>query len=200
MPLSGRSGRRLVGPGGPMRHFSTAMIGLSLLLILSACGPKAVEHVYPAWGFAVSFPNPPKETETPASPDGSQPHNFLAEDGVGGHDFAAAVSDISNTDKTTEQILDDVPPAVAASLGGTVGTTTYVSTALPSGPVTGHEVRVVKDGKTIMVMRVFVANGRLYQVGGSSLLGPDDATTKQFLDSFRLIGGAAPGAPATNAR
>ena len=50
---------------------------------------------YPAWGFAASFPGPPKETDHPASDDGAKAHTVLVETVTGGHDFIVTVSDAS---------------------------------------------------------------------------------------------------------
>lgn len=175
------------------RHLAAA----GLVLGLAACQPPLKEYAYPAWGFAASFPASPKVTDQPASADGTSPHSLIVETTVAGRDFAATAADASASDKTPDQILADAPPLVAKGLGGEVTSTTYVAT----GGVTGREVRFSKDGKPFMVMREYVAQGHLYEIGATSILSLDDPAVKAFLNSFKLIpvSPAANAAPAANA-
>ena len=164
-----------------MRFLAAAALGLALLG-LGACTPPMKEYAYPAWGFAAAFQSDPVVTDEPASADGSRPHTLLVEASSGGRDFAVTATDASQASNSPDEMLSQAPQLVANSMGGTVDTTTYVAT----GAVVGREVRINKAGKPMMVLRVFVSNGRLYQVGAASVLGLGDPAVKTFLDSFRL--------------
>jgi hypothetical protein len=155
------------------------------LLALSACAPPPLkEYAYPAWGFAASFPGQPAATDTPTSADGVHPHTLQLESKVGGHDFVVAATDASASTKSDDEILSEVPAAIAQGIGGTVTSTTYVAT----GQVVGREVLIDKPGQQTMRMRIYVSGKRLYQVGAQSMLGPQDPEIVEFLDSFHLLG------------
>jgi hypothetical protein len=169
----------------------TLAAAFALILSLGACSPPATVYSYPAWGFAASFPDVPKVTDTPAPADGSQGHTFLVESSVSGRDFAVTVADASQSPNPPDKILDDARDLVGTAMGADAKTQAYVA----MGQVTGREIRYSKGGKPLLVMREFVTNQKLYEVGGASILGLDDPSLKSFLDSFKFI----PVAPATNA-
>jgi hypothetical protein len=149
---------------------------------LWGCAPKApwTEATYPAWGFAVSFPAAPKIGDHPATAENNQVHSFSAESRYGGVYLAAIVMDASHTDKGADQIMSEVGQAMAK--GGTL-TQTYTAT----GKVMGREIRIEKPGEVAIRMRLFVANRRLYEIGGQSPLGAKDERITRFMDSFRLL-------------
>jgi hypothetical protein len=149
-----------------------------------ACAPPAKEYAYPGWGFAVSFRAPPKETDYPASPDGTKRHTFLVEAAVAGGDELVSVVDGTGSPKSEDQALDDAPQALAAYVGGTLGPITYAA----SGKVMGREFLLTRPGRPTSRVRVFVAKQHLYELIAQSALGPDDPETTTFLDSFRLLG------------
>lgn len=174
-------------------------IGLAamLALALAACNvPPSTEYTYPAWAFAVSFSAPPKVAEALATAD--QLHHVVVESNDAGRDFAVYAGDGLQQGTT----IDGPGPAAAAhamatAMGGDVGAMTYASTA---AGVLGREFAITKNGKPFATVRIYIANGRFYEVGGQSVLGPDDPAVKAFLDSFRIIPGPpAPPAPAGNA-
>jgi hypothetical protein len=166
-----------------MRLAATAVLA-TIVLALSACAappPPWKEYVYPAWGFAASFRTPPKETDNAASADGSRLRSMLLETTVDGHDYVVAVSDASAATKSDDDILRQLPQALAQ--GGKVSTPTYAAT----GSVIGREVIVNPPGQRAHRVRMFMANKRLYQVAGSSVRGTSDPDITHFLDSFRLL-------------
>ena len=179
-----------------MRKSFVIALAPLLALALAACSaPPPTEYTYPAWGFAVSFWSPPKVTEEPVTAD--QLHHALVESDQAGRTFAVYAADGLQPGTT----IDGPGPAAAAhamatAMGGDVGPMTYTSTA---AGVIGHEFAITKNGKPYATVRIFVVNGRFYEVGGQSLLGPDDPTVKTFLGSFRILPGpAAPPAPASD--
>jgi hypothetical protein len=156
------------------------------VLAASACAspPPFKEYTYPAWGFAVSFRGPPKETDYPASADGSKAHTFLVESSLAGRDDLVNVIDGSGSSKSEDQALSDAPAGLARFVGGTLGPITYAAI----GKVVGREFLLNRPGRPAARVRVFVANRRLYQIIAQSSLGPDDPEAMSFLASFRLLG------------
>jgi hypothetical protein len=167
-----------------MRLVAVAVLGLALVG-LAACSPPPKEYAYPAWGFAASFSEKPQETDQPAPADGANARTFLAETNSGGHDLVVSVTDAAEAANSADEILSKTPQLIADKLGGEVSKTTYFATG-DQGQVMGREVEITKGGKPAMLLRIFVANGRIYQIAGTSLLGFDDPVVKRFLDSFRL--------------
>jgi hypothetical protein len=190
-----------------MRPTTLAMVALAGLALAACSKPKPKEYDYPAWNFGASFEGAPKVTDTPASKDGTSPHNLLVESNVGGHDFSVNVTDASSASTTPDEMLNATPDALAKGMGIDVGATTYAAT----GTVMGREVRFDKEGKPVMLMRVFVAGNYLYEISANSTKGVTDPASKAFLTSFHLItppppptsgfdpGGASVAAPTTNA-
>ena len=156
-----------------------------VVLAASACKspPPLKEYVYPSWGFAVSFRAPPKETDYPASADGTSAHTFLVESSLAGRDVLVNVIDGSGSPKSDDQALSDAPAALARYVGGTLGPLTYAAT----GKVMGREFLLNRPGRPAARVRVFVANKHLYEIIAQSALGPDDPETSDFLASFRLL-------------
>ncbi len=165
----------------------TALLFGSCLLVQAACTkpPALTEHVYPAWGFAAAFRDPPKETDMPASADGTQRHTFLVESAAADRDNLVVVIDGSGSSKSDDQALADAPATLASSAGGTLGPITYVAT----GAVVGREFSITRPGKPASRVRVFVARQHLYEVIAGPDHGPDDPEITRFLDSFRLTAG-----------
>ncbi|MBV9995478.1 MAG: hypothetical protein JO127_09710 [Caulobacteraceae bacterium] len=167
-----------------MRKVAALASAISCLVAFACAPPPALrEYAYPAWGFAASFRAPPKETDTPASPDGKSAHTFLVEGGAGGRDNLVYVIDGSSSTKSDDQALTDAPGALAKSVGGTLGPITYAS----SGTVMGREFLLNRHGRPASKVRIFVAGKHLYEVISQSPLGPDDSETAEFLASFRLL-------------
>jgi hypothetical protein len=170
--------------GVQMRAVTTLLFAVSLAA-LCACAqpPPFKEYSYPAWGFAVSFRGPPKETDTPAAADGSTNHAFLTESVLAGRDDLVNVIDGSGSTKTEDQALADAPAVLAKSVNGTMGPMTYAA----SGNVTGREFLLTRQGRPVAKVRIFVHNKHLYELISESSLGPDDPEVASFLDSFRLL-------------
>jgi hypothetical protein len=155
-------------------------------LALAGCAvPPLKEYAYPAWGFAVSFRNPPVVTDTPGSADGTAAHTFLVESNAAGRDFLVLVIDGSRSTKSDDEALNDAPANLAKSVNGQLGPITYAAV----GAVTGREFILNRAGRPAGKVRIFVANKRLYEIIGQSSLGPDESEVGEFFDSFRLTGG-----------
>ena len=169
-----------------MRRLAAAAIVLAALAALAACkAPPMKEYVYPKWGFAASFWAPPEVTETPPAP--GRPHGLELESKEAGRDFVVSVGEGVKPGIT----IDDMGPAyarkAAQAMGAEVGPETYASTG---EGVLGREYLLKKNGQPYFTIRSFLANGRFYEIGAQSPLGPDDPAVKYFLDTFRIT--AAP--------
>jgi hypothetical protein len=174
-----------------MRRFATAVVGIALAAV-AACSPppKPQAYVNSAWGFGATFPAPPKITETQAS--ATEAHSLLVEANTDGRDFAVNVLDATGAEGAPSEILDRAQQVLAQSQQLDVGKTGSVM----MGDITGREVRFDKDGSPVMLARLFMINGRLYEVNANSAKGPTDPAVKAFLDSFHLVatGDAPPNA------
>ena len=155
------------------------------LLALSACAqpPALKEYAYPAWGFAVSFREAPKATDSPASADGTSAHTLTIESTLAGRDNVVNVIDGTGSTRSDDQVLSDAPAILAQSAKATLGPVTYVAT----GKIVGREFRLERPGQPAARASIFVTNKHLYELISASSLGPDDPETAAFLDSFRLL-------------
>jgi hypothetical protein len=165
---------------------SVVILGhLMALLALAGCRapPPFAEYSYPAWGFAVSFREPPKVTDYAPSADGKRRHTFLVESLLAGRDDLVNVVDGIGSPKSDDEVLASAPAALASYVGGTAGPVTYSAT----GSVIGREFLLSRPGKPTSRVRIFVASQHLYEVISQSALGPDDPEVTSFLASFRLL-------------
>ncbi len=165
-----------------MRIITAATLAVSLLG-LTACAKPWKESTYPTWGFAASFRVPPTVKDTPPSAKEGTPHMFQVEAVQDGRDLVVAVSDTTNTDKTDQQILTDIPQAMVQSADGTVKAHSNVTL----GKVVGRELTIDRGNNPTERARVFVANKKVYQVITQSPQGSDDPEALKFLNSFRLL-------------
>ena len=163
-----------------MRIITAAALAF-LLLGLTACTKPLKEYSYPAWGFAVSFREPPMVTDTPAAADGTA-HTFQVRTVSNDRVLVVTVTDATGSDKTDDQLLSEVPQAAIVSSGGTVAG----HAAVKAGNVAGREVTIDRGAQPTERLRVFVANKKVYQVIARS--SPDDKEVTAFMDSFRLLG------------
>jgi hypothetical protein len=181
-----------------MRH-RLSLIPALMVLALAACGPppspRLVERAYPAWGYKASFPATPQETASAGAPDGSAPPSLMVEASGPKRDFGVWSGDVSRSRQTLDELAGNGSEHVAKAMGGTLGVRSYAATA---EAVDGYEYPLMKQGKWYGVMRVFLANGRFYEVIAESVYGEDDPSVKDFLGSFHIIG-APPTAPPANA-
>ena len=180
-----------------MRKLASGLAAAALTA-LAACGgaqtPTPTPYANPDWGFGATFPGKPTVTETQAS--ATSAHSLLVEANVGGDDFAINVIDASTAEGMPSEILDRAQKVLADSQQLDVG----ANNPVPLGAITGREVRFDKDGKPVMLSRLFMINGELYEVNATSQKGVTDPSVKAFLDSFHLVAGPTPPAtPAANA-
>jgi hypothetical protein len=153
-------------------------------LTLAACAPpQAKEYDYPAWGFGVSFQAPPKETDTPASADGSTPRKMVLESNAYGLDFAIQAMDISQVSVIPDQVISNALENEAANLNGTMASQNDVSTA--GNP--GIQGTINRTGQPPMVMRAYVIGSTLYTLAIVSARGASDPAVQAYLNSFHAI-------------
>lgn len=164
-----------------MRTALIAACGLALLA-LTACSPAPKPYENAAWGFGASFRGPVKATDTPAA--NGNPASFQAESTAGGRQYVIAVTDTSLAGKTADQILAEAPQATADASGGALQPPTNVM----AGKVAGREFVIKHKDAPTERDRVFVSNGRLYQLTTQSPHGEADSETTEFLTSFHLTG------------
>jgi hypothetical protein len=163
-----------------MRIARIAPIGL-LSLALAACGgPGPKPYTNAAWGFGVTFQGDPKVTETAATP--GNPKSFSAEAKAGGRDYVVSVTDATVSGKTPDQLLAQAPQATADGEGGTL----LPPTAVSVGGVSGREFVINRPNLPVERDRIFVSNGRFYQLVTQSPYGPKDSETTKFFDSFHF--------------
>jgi hypothetical protein len=183
-----------------MRTVAAGFAALALAA-LAACGsptPTATPYTNADWGFAATFPGAPKVTETPKS--ATSAHSLLVQASVGDEDMAINVIDATDAEGMPSEILDRAQQVIGKDQDLDVGSNTPVQ--LNGGSITGREVRFDKDGKPVMLSRLYMINGHLYELNANSAKGVGDPWVKQFLDSFHLVAspqiGEPPAAP-TNA-
>jgi hypothetical protein len=164
-----------------MRTVSILTCGFALVA-LAACSPAPKPYTNAAWGFGASFRGPVKVTDTPAA--NGNPASFQAESTAGGRQYVIAVTDTSLAGKTPDQILAEAPQATADASGGTLQPATNVT----AGKVAGREFVIKHKDAPTERDRVFVSNGKLYQLTTQSPHGEADSETTQFLTSFHLDG------------
>ena len=158
-----------------MRPTAVAVLAIGLLAAASCSKPaQPTPYTNAQWGFGVTFPAAPKVTETPGG--NGQTHSLLAEARSGDDDFAVVVYDAGNSDEAPSAILDRAQDAVAQQQEVDVG----ASTPVTLGDISGREVRFDKDGKPAMLSRLFMINGRLYEVNANSAKGTSDPREKAF--------------------
>jgi hypothetical protein len=171
-----------------------------VVLVLAACGPppspRLAERAYPAWGYKASFPDTPQETAKAGAPDGSEPASLMVETSGPKRDFGVWAGDVSRLGQTLDELASNGSQHVAQGMHGTLGVRAYAATA---EAVDGYEYPLMKEGKWYGVMRVFLVNGRFYEVIAESAYGEDDPAVKDFLGSFHIIGAPPPAAPANAA-
>jgi hypothetical protein len=178
-----------------MRKSAAVVLGLVTAAAAACSGPapKPTPYANTAWGFGATFQAPPKVSETAAS--ATTAHSILVEANAGGDDFMVNVIDATTATADPDTILNNDPQVRAQAMDVDVGSVTNTTV----GDINGHEARFDKDGKPVMLMRVFYINGRLYEVSANSEKGPTDPAVKAFLDSFHLVasGDAPPDADAS---
>jgi hypothetical protein len=169
-------------------------------LSLGACkpAPPSLKHYdYPALGFSISLPAPPKVTDEPAGADGS-PHMVTVEADDGIRNDAVSITDAPDPQKDIDSLTKAAADAMAKGLDAEPGMPTYAATA---EGVDGREFVLSKGGRPGAKVRLFLAGGRFYVLAAKSSAGVDDPAVDDFLTSFHVIAAKppAPNAPAANA-
>ncbi|HEY3799493.1 MAG TPA: hypothetical protein VGL58_14165 [Caulobacteraceae bacterium] len=171
------------------------LAAIATLTALSAAALAACSHPTPTpytntdWGFSATFQAPPKVTETKASATAS--HSLLVDSSAFGDDFSVNVVDAGGPTSSADQVLNAAPNALSQSMGIDVGAVTYVATQ----GVTGREVRFDRSERPVMLMRIYFAGGKLYEVSADAAKGVTDPAAKAFLDSFKLTNPPPPPLP-----
>ena len=161
---------------------------LLTLLVLVACIRADRRYDYPAWGFSIVFPGPPRVIDDPATPD----RGASFEVKQGGDDSPIREVNVVDTapGETHDSITSDHAAHEVAAIAGDAAAPRAVIT--PEG-VAGREVRFSHDGKPIFIARYFLAGRRLYELDASAIDGFDDPFLAGFLNSLRITrAGSAP--------
>jgi hypothetical protein len=164
-----------------MRIITAGALGLSLLALAACSPPQWKEYDYPAWGFGVSFQAQPSVTETPGT--ANAPHSFQAEATQDGVDLVVIAIDSQAAGKSDQALLADIPDEMVRSSGGTVKS--LVNAA--AGTLAGREITIDHGSDPTERARVFVLNGRVYQVITQTPQDSDSTAGAKFLDSFHLL-------------
>jgi hypothetical protein len=164
-----------------MRIITATALGLALFALTACSPPPWKEYDYPAWGFGVSFQAQPAVTDTPAT--ANSPHSFQAEATQDGVDLVVIAIDSQAAGKSDQDLLADIPDEMVRSSGGTVKS--LVNTT--AGKLAGREITIDHGSDPLERARVFVLNGRVYQVITQTPTDTDAATATKFLDSFHLL-------------
>jgi hypothetical protein len=164
-----------------MRIITAGVLALSLLALTACSKPQWKEYDYPAWGFGVSFQAQPTDTETPGT--ATAPHSFQAEATQDGVDLVVVAIDSQAAGKSDQDLLADIPDEMVRGSGGTVKS--LVNTT--AGKLAGREITIDHGSDPLERARVFVLNGRVYQVITQTPSDADAAIATKFLDSFHLL-------------
>jgi hypothetical protein len=149
------------------------------------------EYDYPAYGFAVSFPAPPQETDQPS--DGKVGEKLILESTAsGGRDFVVESFDLGRYFAFAgDSELNKARQGAADKIGATASSDTPIT----MGAYSGHEYQLSKDGKPVMVLREFLIGSKVYILGAASGSGVTDPAIAAYFGSFRVL----PPPAATNA-
>ena len=164
-----------------MRIITAGVLGLSLLALTACSKPQWKEYDYPAWGFGISFQAQPAVTDTPAT--ANSPHSFQAEATQDGVDLVVIAMDSQAAGKSDKDLLADIPDEMVRGSGGTVKSLVNAT----AGTLAGREITIDHGSDPLERARVFVLNGRVYQVITQTPSDADAATATKFLDSFHPL-------------
>lgn len=163
-----------------MRIIIAITLGLSVLALSACSKPQWKEYDYPAFGFGVSFQTQPTVTETPSTP--TTPHSVQAEATQEGVNLVAIAIDPQTTGKSDADVLAGIPDQMVRGSQGTVKSNAPVS----AGQLAGREI-VIDHGDTTERARVFVLNGRIYQIVARAPSDDEGTVATTFLNSFHLL-------------
>ena len=170
-----------------MRTTTSAALAAALVGLAACSGPPWKTYPFQDKGFIASFPAKPIVKDFPAEP--SHAATTMIDAATDQGEFTVAVIDGSASDKPADQVLSEVPDAMAKSTpqGGTVRLLTY--TAVMAGPtaIMGRDFQIERPGQPALRARVYVYNKRLYETVAVSPKGPTDPVVVKFLDSFLLL-------------
>jgi hypothetical protein len=179
--------RLATGVGAGLRRVPRlAYVAVAVVLLASAAGIWAWQtfswrpYVNPAWQFAASFPGQPKVQETTPSP-GAPIHSLVVESDLG-HDVLAVGVEVPPRAMSDASLLD--AGLASQRLLGSIR-------RLPDVVVDGRRgvdliVKAKGDG-SLSRYRLFVSDGRLYNVGGMADDPQTDPDMQRFLASFRFV-------------
>jgi hypothetical protein len=164
-----------------MRIITAGALSLALLALTACSKPQWKEYDYPAWGFGVSFQAQPAVTDTPAA--AGAPHSFQAQATQDGVNLVVIAIDSQAAGKSDQDLLADIPDEMVRGSGGTVKSLVNAT----AGKLAGREITIDHGSDPTERARVFVLNGRVYQVITQTPQDSDAATATKFLDSFHLL-------------
>jgi hypothetical protein len=158
-------------------------------LALVACMPPDKRYDYPAWGFSIVFPEPPRIIDEPATPE--HVASFEAKLDKDDRQIRQVIVVDTAPGETLDSIAKDHSRSYAAAISGDAGAPTVVTT--PEG-VAGREVRFSHDGQPTFIARYFLVGRRLYELDASAIPSFDDPFVAGFLNSFRITASTPAGA------
>jgi Leucine-rich repeat (LRR) protein len=143
-------------------------------------------------GFSATFPGTPKQS-TSKDAVGTPTHSFIVETNFGKEAYGVVFADIGPVPQllASEKFLE-----TAASAAGTVKSKRPIT--LDGHPGLEVELEASHTGSTMLIRnRMYIVKERLFQVMVTRTKDRgDSADYKKFLDSFKLTGAYAAGAPA----
>jgi len=164
-----------------MRIITAIAVGLSLLALTACSKAPWKAYDYPAFGFGVSFQTQPTVTETAST--ATTPHSIQAEATQDNVHLVAIAIDSQTTGKSDADVLAGIPDQMVRESQGTVKSNTSVT----AGKLAGREIVIDHGSDPLERARVFVLNGRIYQLVTQTPSDEDPAVAKTFLDSFHLL-------------
>ncbi len=164
-----------------MRIITAGALSLALLALTACSKPQWKEYDYPAWGFGVSFQAQPAVTDTPGT--ANTPHSFQAQATQDGVNLVVIAIDSQAAGKSDQDLLADIPDEMVRGSEGTVKSLVNAT----SGKLVGRDITIDHGADPTERARVFVLNGRVYQVITQTPQDSDAATATKFLDSFHLL-------------
>jgi hypothetical protein len=158
-------------------------VGLGVALALVGCGDGLQEYVSEEGGFRVLFPAAPSTAPDPDLPRGVRKVSHVERSGS----YAVAWEEVGDGEGGAAERLDRACDAAVKKLKGKE---LARSTIKLHGEHPGRELVIEwPDGRGVTHQRMYLVEGRLYQVVASGLKWwMDTPRPRKVLDSFRLAG------------